>query len=65
MGRALTPVDAGVARPLIEGLATETTITDRLPAQLFDVTPVGFVEALHRALSEDSTTGPSATVESI
>ena len=26
----VTPVDAGVARPLIEGLATETTVTDPL-----------------------------------
>ena len=24
----VTPVDAGVARPLIEGLATETVVTD-------------------------------------
>lgn len=50
----ITPVDAGVARPLVEGLATETVVTDRSGAALFDIAPVGFDEALRRALAEDS-----------
>ena len=49
----VTPVDAGVARPLIEGLATETVVTDGSGAALFDVEPVGFDETLRRALAED------------
>ena len=50
----VTPVDAGVARPLIEGLAAPTVVTDRSGAELFaDVQPVGFDEALRRAVAED------------
>lgn len=49
----VTPVDAGVARPLIEGLATETVVTDPSGADLFGVEPVGIDEALRRAVAED------------
>src|SRR3984957_11982251 len=42
----VTPVDTGVARPLIEGLATDTTITDQTGMALFDFTPRPFKEAL-------------------
>jgi uncharacterized protein YbjT (DUF2867 family) len=49
----VTPVDAGVARPLVEGLSTETVVTDRTGAALFDVDPIDFDETLRRALSED------------
>jgi uncharacterized protein YbjT (DUF2867 family) len=49
----VTPVDAGVARPLVEGLSTETVVTDPSGAALFDVEPIGFDEALRRALAED------------
>src|SRR3954447_7670893 len=44
----VTPVDAGVARPLVEGLATETVVTDPSGAALFDVDPQSFAEALAR-----------------
>ena len=37
----VTPVDAGVARPLIESLASETIVTDPEPARRFDVQPIG------------------------
>ena len=50
----VTPVDADVARPLVEGLSTETVVTDRSGAELFDVEPIGMDEALRRALAEDS-----------
>jgi uncharacterized protein YbjT (DUF2867 family) len=50
----VTPVDAGVARPLIEGLSTPTTVTDPSGAEPFDIEPVSFAEALCRALAEDS-----------
>jgi uncharacterized protein YbjT (DUF2867 family) len=49
----VTPVDAGVARPLVEGLSTETVVTDPTGAALFDIEPVGFDEALRRAIAED------------
>jgi uncharacterized protein YbjT (DUF2867 family) len=49
----ITPVDAGVARPLVEGLATETVVTDPSGAALFDIEPIGFDESLRRALAED------------
>jgi len=49
----VTPVDAAIARPLVEGLSTPTTVTDPSGAELFDVTPMPFIEALRRALNED------------
>jgi uncharacterized protein YbjT (DUF2867 family) len=49
----VTPVDAAIARPLIEGLSTPTTITDPSGAEPFGISPVPFMEALHRALAED------------
>ena len=50
----VTPVDPGVVRPLVEGLSTETVITDPSGAALFDIQPAGFDEALKRALAEDA-----------
>jgi uncharacterized protein YbjT (DUF2867 family) len=49
----VTPVDAGVARPLIEGLSTPTTVTDPSGAPPFGIDTVPFAEALRRALAED------------
>lgn len=49
----VTPVDAGVARPLIESLASETVVTDPSGMGLFEIAPVGFDEALARAVAED------------
>lgn len=46
----VTPVDAGVARPLVEGLSTETVVVDRSGADSFDIEPVGIDEALRRAV---------------
>ena len=50
----VTPVDAGVARPLVEGLATPTVVTDSSAADLFDVRPIDFDDALRRAVAEDN-----------
>ena len=62
----VTPVDAGVARPLIEGLATDTTVSDRSGMELFDFEPRSFTQALREALAEDagrtSETGPATAV---
>jgi hypothetical protein len=48
-----TPVDVGVARPLIEGLAVPTVVSDPSGMQLFNVEPMGFDEALRRAVADD------------
>jgi uncharacterized protein YbjT (DUF2867 family) len=50
----VTPVDAGIARPLIEGLSAPTVVTDPSGASLFDIEPLGFDEALRRAVAEDT-----------
>ena len=49
----VTPVDADVARPLIEGLSTPTVVTDPAGAALFDVKPMPFERALRRAYEEE------------
>lgn len=49
----VTPVDAGVARPLIEGLSTETIVTDPSGMALFDVVPRSFARGLQEALAEE------------
>jgi uncharacterized protein YbjT (DUF2867 family) len=46
----VTPVDAGVARPLIEGLATETVVTDPTGMELFgEMSRTRLSEALSEA----------------
>src|SRR5690606_14161212 len=42
----VTPVDTGVARPLVEGLATETVVEDHSGMERFDITPTGLSEAM-------------------
>jgi uncharacterized protein YbjT (DUF2867 family) len=50
----ITPVDAGVARPLVEGLSTETVVTDDAARVLFPaVEPEPLETALRKALAED------------
>ncbi|HET8821838.1 MAG TPA: NAD(P)H-binding protein [Thermoleophilaceae bacterium] len=49
----VTPVDAGVARPLIESLASETIVTDPEPAGLFDVELTSTRDALRQAHEEE------------
>jgi uncharacterized protein YbjT (DUF2867 family) len=49
----VTPVDAGVARPLIEGLSTDTTVTDSSGMALFDFMPRSFDQALREAIAEE------------
>ena len=54
----VTPVDSGVARPLIESLASETVVTDPAPASLFDVRPMGSAEALRLARADETAARP-------
>jgi uncharacterized protein YbjT (DUF2867 family) len=49
----VTPVDPGVAQPLVEGLTTETVVDDPAGAALFDVDPAPFSETLRRAVAEE------------
>jgi uncharacterized protein YbjT (DUF2867 family) len=49
----VTPVDAGVAKPLVEGLATKTVVNDPSGMDLFDVEPIGIDEALRRAIDAE------------
>lgn len=49
----VTPVDAGVARPLIEGLSTKTVVTDPAGATLFDIEPTPLDDALRDAVAEE------------
>jgi len=53
----VTPVDTGVARPLIEGLSTETTVTDPSGMALFDFVPRSFGQALREAIAEEDEPG--------
>ena len=46
----VSPVPAGIARPLIEGLRNEVVVRDPAPAAAFAVRPEPFVEALRRAI---------------
>lgn len=48
----VTPVDTGVARPLVEGLTTETVVTDPSGMELFDVAPTPMEEAMVAAVAE-------------
>jgi uncharacterized protein YbjT (DUF2867 family) len=49
----VTPVDTNVARPLVEGLTTETIVTDPSGAEPFAIAPMSFDETLRRALAEE------------
>lgn len=46
----VTPVDTGVARPLVEGLTTETVVEDPSGMELFDVEPTPLREAMDEAV---------------
>jgi hypothetical protein len=48
----VTPVDTNVARPLVEGLTTETIVTDPSGAEPFAIATLPFDDALTRALEE-------------
>ncbi len=50
----VTPVDANVARPLVEGLKTATVVTDPSGAEPFGIAPAPFDETLQHALTEES-----------
>jgi uncharacterized protein YbjT (DUF2867 family) len=49
----VTPVDTGVAQPIVESLVTDTVVVDRTGARLFDIDPISTREALSRAHEEE------------
>ncbi len=53
----VTPVDVGVARPVIEGAESETIVRDQSGMELFDVRPVSLTEAMHAAVLEAEADG--------
>jgi len=48
----VTPVDTGVARPLVEGLSTETVVEDDSGMKLFEIEPAGMRDAMKTAVGE-------------
>ncbi len=46
----ISPVPAGIARPLIEGLRNEVVVQDPGPAAAFGLHPLSYVEALGQAI---------------
>jgi len=48
----VTPVDTGVARPLVEGLSTETVVRNPSGMELFDHRPIALKEAMAAAVAE-------------
>ncbi len=50
----VTPVDTNVARPLVDGLSSDTVVTDASGAAPFRIEPATFDETLTRALAEEN-----------
>ena len=48
----ITPVDPGVAKPLIEGMETETVITDPSGMEPFGIDTTPLTEAMRAAVAE-------------
>ena len=48
----VTPVDAGVAKPLVEGLTTDTVVDDPSGMELFDIERTPVEEAMRSAVEE-------------
>ncbi len=47
----VSPVPAGIARPLIEGLRNEVVVRNPAPAAAFGLEPLGYAEALQQAIA--------------
>ncbi len=57
----VTPIPASIARPLIEGLFNEVVVRDDRALREFSVKPLGFDEAVRRALDRYGAAGPETT----
>ena len=61
----VTPVDAAVARPLVEGLRTPTVARDESIRELVPLTPTPFDDAARRALADAEATPQVRTIDSV
>lgn len=58
----VTPIPARIARPLIDGLFNEVVVRDDAARTLFpSIVPIGYDEAVTRALDRYASTGPQTT----
>ena len=57
----VSPVPAGIARPLIEGLRSEVIVRDPGPAAIFGLDPLSYVEALRQAMDRSEGDGLEST----
>ena len=58
----VTPIPSSIARPLIEGLFNEVVVHDGSARTLFPhIVPIGYDEAVRRALDRYRTAGPETT----
>jgi hypothetical protein len=48
----VTPVDVGVAKPLVEGLTADTVVEDPSGMELFDIERTPLDEAMRAAIAE-------------
>jgi uncharacterized protein YbjT (DUF2867 family) len=57
----VTPIPANIARPLIDGLHNEVIVRNDAARRDFDIVPIGYDEAVSRALNRYASTGPATT----
>jgi uncharacterized protein YbjT (DUF2867 family) len=58
----VTPIPASIARPLVEGLFNEVVVRDDAARTLFPaIVPIGYDEAVRRALDRYAASGPATT----
>ena len=57
----VSPIPAGIARPLIEGLRSEVVVRDPRPAEAFGLQPLPYVDALEQALDRSRPDGLEST----
>jgi len=57
----VSPIPAGIARPLIEGLRNEVVVRDGGPAATFGLRPLPYVGALEQALDRSDPSGLEST----
>lgn len=57
----VTPISAGIARPLIDGLHNEVIVHDDAARRDFSIDPIGYDLAVARALDRYRTDGPQTT----
>jgi len=57
----VTPVPAGIARPLIEGLRNEVIVRDPEPARAFGLSPMPYLDAVRLAIERTDTHAVEST----